>query len=393
METILLLVNPGSNRARFVEEAARAAGVATQVVAWERLLREHEDAWNKLRDVDDSILRIESPGRDALVEMLLLKWGSDALASADESAEQLWDAAQLQSRLPDKGLIVPMHQWYAGWTRLLKRVKATAPRACFSHDADEVLAMFDKARTHSMLREAGVPVAPSLGTITSWDELMHKMREAAWSRIFLKPLHGSSASGVIALETHGSDMQAFAPVEMLRADDGHLRLYNSRHVQRMRDIAAIRELVDALGVAGLHTERWMPKMGFAKRRCDLRVVVIGGRARHVVVRLSPHPMTNLHLGGTRGDAGLLRASICEEAWCRALEVCERAASVFPRSITVGVDLLLAPGGRDPRVLEVNAFGGLLPGELLDGWDTYRWEMEEMLRPGSTTSLQVSSTGA
>lgn len=387
METILLLANPGSNRACFVEEAARAAGVATRVIAWERLLREDGDAWSQLRNAGGSIIRIESPGRDAQVEMLLLHWGEST------NEEGHWSAAQIENRLPDKGHIVPMGQWYLGWERLLKRVQSCASEARFSHDITEVLLMFDKAATHTMLHKAGVPVPPSLGTIHDWDDLMQRMREAKWSRVFLKPRHGSSASGVIALEMHRNEVQAFAPVEMSRGDDGELRLYNTRHVQRLRDVSILRDMVNTLGTAGLHTERWMPKMGFAKHRCDLRVVVIGGRARHVVVRLSSHPMTNLHLGGTRGDTRLLRTSIGEEAWHHAMGVCERAASVFPRSVSVGVDLLLAPGGRDPRVLEVNAFGGLLPGELLDGWDTYRWEMEEMLRPGSTAFHQVSSTGA
>lgn len=381
METVLLLANPGSNRARFVEEAAHAIGVATRVIAWESLLREDEDSWEQLRHAGSSIIRIESPGRDAAVEMLLLHWGEKVLAEISE--ELHWNAAQIDAWLPDKGRIVPMRQWYAGWCRLLNRVKACAPHARFSHDVTEVISMFDKETTHRMLQDAGVPVPPSLGVIREWDELMHRMRAFRWSRIFLKPRHGSSASGVIALEMHRGEMQAFAPVEMSRGEHGELRLYNTRHVRRMRDVSAIREMVNALGIAGLHTERWMPKMGFSKHRCDLRVVVIGGKARHVVVRLSPHPMTNLHLGGTRGNLAEFRNMIGEAAWSQALAVCERAASVFQHSVSAGVDLLLAPEGRDPRVLEVNAFGGLLPGELIDGWDTYRWELEALLGPSST----------
>ena len=44
----------------------------------------------------------------------------------------------------------------------------------------------------------------------------------------------------------------------------------------------------------------MPKAGLAGHVFDLRVVVIAGRARHAVVRMSRGPMTNLHLLNRRG---------------------------------------------------------------------------------------------
>jgi hypothetical protein len=45
----------------------------------------------------------------------------------------------------------------------------------------------------------------------------------------------------------------------------------------------------------------MPKAGIDGRTFDLRVLVIAGRARHAVARLSRGPMTNLHLLNERGD--------------------------------------------------------------------------------------------
>jgi hypothetical protein len=108
-------------------------------------------------------------------------------------------------------------------------------------------------------------------------------------------------------------------------------------------------------------------------------------------------MTNLHLGNPRGDAEAFLAAISPEAWETARGVCERAAALFPKSLTTGVDLLIAPSGmrlgpsatrgslapkpkpkrtaptkaRSPfAILEINAFGDLLPGVLHDGHDTY-----------------------
>ena len=45
------------------------------------------------------------------------------------------------------------------------------------------------------------------------------------------------------------------------------------------------------------------------RAADLRVVVVAGRATHAVVRTSLHQMTNLHLGGSRGDLDSVRRAI------------------------------------------------------------------------------------
>jgi hypothetical protein len=107
---------------------------------------------------------------------------------------------------------------------------------------------------------------------------------------------------------------------------------------------------------------------------DLRVVVIAGRASHVVARTSRTPLTNLHLGNARGDLPAIRAAAGEERWAAAMRTCERAAACFPGSLHVGVDLMFAPGFAEHAVAEVNAFGDLLPNLLVDGRDTYAAEI-------------------
>ena len=128
----------------------------------------------------------------------------------------------------------------------------------------------------------------------------------------------------------------------------------------------------------MHVERWVPKAGIDGQTFDLRVVVIAGRAEHVVVRMARGPMTNLHLGNSRGDPTALREKMKDGAWEAAMASCERAASAFPRSLLAGVDLLIAPGYRRHAVLEVNAFGDLLHGVLARGLDTHSAEVEALL---------------
>jgi hypothetical protein len=116
-------------------------------------------------------------------------------------------------------------------------------------------------------------------------------------------------------------------------------------------------------------ERWFPKAGLDGLVVDLRVVMVDGAPSHVVVRGAHTPMTNLHLGGVRGDLGALRARAGRE-YDAALETCARVAACFPRTRQLGVDLMLGASWRSHAVAEVNAFGDLLPGLLVDGRDTY-----------------------
>lgn len=197
-----------------------------------------------------------------------------------------------------------------------------------------------------------------------------------YRRAFVKLAHGSSASGVLAVETGaGGRIRATTSVE--RAPSG--ALHNSLRLRRYEDERVIGAIVDALAPDGLHIERWLPKASQQGRSADLRVVVIAGRATHAVVRTAAGPLTNLHLGGARGDLDAAVAAVTAAGghWeTDALAVCERAAAAFPRTLCVGVDLLPALGWRGFAVGEVNAFGDLLPrltglpGSPAEGLDTY-----------------------
>jgi len=94
------------------------------------------------------------------------------------------------------------------------------------------------------------------------------------------------------------------------------------------------------------------------------------------MRTSRTPITNLHLGGLRGDLGVVRARTT--LWDRVLDVAARTAACFPGSLTTGVDLMVGADLRSVAVAEVNAFGDLLPGlgDLAgNGRDTYAEQIE------------------
>ncbi len=368
--------NPGSRRVELFQAALGRLGLPpAQVVAYADLLAGRECLAGAIQP--GALVRIELPGKDFEVERALLIAGADAAEA--EGCE--WIGCAAAERLMfEKGRILPSRQWYLGWCaalRLVERQLAACPAHRLMSAPADIALMFDKCGCHQRLAGAGVPVPRALGPLDSYDQLLDQMRQTGRARVFVKLAHSSSASGVVAYQASRDRHQATTTVEMVR-QGGELRLYNSRRIRVYRDQREIAELIEALCRHRVHVEEWLPKAGFANRTFDLRVVVIGGRARHLVARLSRGPMTNLHLLNERGDIDAVLGRIGPVAWEAARQSCERAMRCFGGSLYGGVDLLISADYRRHAILEVNAFGDLLPGVLCDGVDTYAAEILAML---------------
>ncbi|MDI6102145.1 STM4014 family protein [Actinoplanes sp. NEAU-A12] len=334
--------NPSNRRVSLFASAVLHAGLpAPSVFPWRDVLVSGRVPG------PGALVRIDSAGEDAEVDLLLRELGGGRPGRPAEHGEILATAAA-----------------FAGLRTALGRIRAGGG-VLLSQPAD-ILTMTDKPRCHALLAEAGIPVPPALPvSVDGYSSLRAAMDDARWGRVFVKPAHGSSASGVLALAAAGRRVTAVTSAEL---SDG--RVFNNLRVRRYDDEATIRAIVDRLAPDGLHVERWFPKAALDGRVLDLRVVVIAGRPRHVVVRTSRSPMTNLHLGNARGDVAAVRAAAGERAWAAGIQTCARVAACFPRTLHVGVDLMFGAGWRDHAVAEVNAFGDLLPGVLADGLDTY-----------------------
>lgn len=320
-----------------------------------------------------SIVRLESPGRNWPVEKALLLAGC-GLVEDEFCHLSHQEIVELEF---DKGRLLPSRQWYHGWRRLLERIRVQLeglnPLRILIPPA-HIGAMYDKVHCHQMMSTAGVPVPKSLGCPLSFEDLQAKMAATGTNRVFVKLAHGSSASGIVAYRTNGAQHHAVTTVELA----GSGQLYNTRKLRELRDVKEIAAVIDALCSHRVHVEHWIPKAGFAGRTFDLRIVVIGGRARHTLLRLSQGPMTNLHLLNDRAAPNELRTSIGEERWTSATRAAEASLALFPGSQYAGVDLLLQAGNLKPAVLEINAFGDLLPGTLDEGIDTYGAELQAVL---------------
>jgi D-alanine-D-alanine ligase-like ATP-grasp enzyme len=90
-------------------------------------------------------------------------------------------------------------------------------------------------------------------------------------------------------------------------------------------------------------------------------------------------MTNLHLGNDRTNLDALLTKVKQENWEEMKQTCQVAAALFPNSLYCGIDLLIRLDYRQHAILEINAFGDLLPGTTWNGFDTYTSEVKAMLK--------------
>jgi hypothetical protein len=368
--------NPGGRRVALLQEAlARCRLPPAVVVPYVELIAGRASLDQVVRL--GTAVRLESPGRDFEVERALVAAGADE-PDADGPTRI---SRQAVGRLAfDKGRIWYPRQWYLGFRATLRRLDeqlARCPPHVPTHRPPDVAVLFDKCGCQELFARHGIPVPRGLGPVHSFEELHERMRQAGCRRVFVKLAHGSSASGVVAYQTCGSRQMALTTVEMVRRE-GELRLYNSRRIRSYHKPADVAALIDALAREGVRVEEWVPKAGFDGHVFDMRVVVIAGTARHVVVRMSRSPMTNLHLLNSRGDLAAVLERMGPDAWEAARRTCEKAAAVFPDCLHLGVDLAIATGFRRHAVLEGNAFGDLLPGVLSEGVDTYEAEIRAVL---------------
>jgi hypothetical protein len=382
--------NPGSRRVELFQAALCGLGHApAQVVAYADLLAGRVHLASAVRP--GAVVRIESPGKDFAVEQALLALGA-AEPDVDPPRYERLTRAAVERLTFDKGRILALRQWYLGLQAALRLIAdqlAAGPAHRLMAAPGDILTMFDKRACHARLEQAGVAVPRSLGPVESYDELVPAMERAGCRRVFVKPAHGSSASGVVAYQTSHSRHMATTTVELVR-ERGELRLYNSRRLREYRDQAEIAALIDAVCRQRAHVEQWVPKASVAERVFDLRVVVIGGQVRHVVVRMSRGPMTNLHLLNERGIWPQVLERMGDAAWDDARRTCERAMACFPGSLYAGIDLLIGTDHRRHAVLEVNAFGDLLPGVLWDGVDTYTGEILSVLSASGRLTVHTGS---
>ena len=368
----VVLANPDGLRWRAYEPELRAfwaeRGVVPEmvVVPWRDAIAA-EGRLDELAAFDrPAVVRMESPGRDWEVSRMLLRLGSVA---EDDSTDIDWLGLEYR-----RGELVRPGLFYAGFRHVLHGLRASLdarphlrPTAC----PLQILEMFDKNVSGARLASAGVPVPPSLVAPAEPAALLEMLRRERYEPAYVKLNTGSSASAIAVIRHSASQTPVATSSIAMRGG----AFYSTRRLFQHTGMGL--ELVLAFLIReGVCVQQGIRMAQLEGQNFDVRVVVIRGKPRFTVFRLSPEPMTNLHLGGRRGDPAACRAAIPPRAWLDGLDACVEAAAQFPNCAMVGVDLLFEAGYRRHFVLEVNAFGDFFP-NLTDerGRGVHRAEIE------------------
>ncbi|MGH1335906.1 MAG: STM4014 family protein [Aureispira sp.] len=362
MLQFLWLGNPENRRCQFFLDAAKQEGFPPPIVlSYETILTDPIN-WKSLLSTID-IVRLESPGENAAVAQGLLQWGAQHPALK----------TPLSTTVPlPKGSLAGLRQQHLGFLLVLEQVEkalAAFPKIQLVNSLDYIRLCFDKQQCHAHFAEQNIAVPSALYQIQNYEELRSKMAQKGWNRVFVKPLHGSSASGVVAFRRQGQRLQAITSVEM-QQQNGQVKLFNSLRLQKYTQEKDIALLLDHLAQEEILVEQWIPKASLGEAVFDLRMVVVGGKCQHVVVRQSQSPLTNLHLGNQRGSLALLQEKMGTKKWQAIQQLVEQAAAVLPSHQYACLDVLVQADFKQSYILEANAFGDLLPRVLYQEKNTY-----------------------
>lgn len=374
---------PGSRRSELLRKAAEGwIELSLIEVPWLNLIQKRTDLRSVVRAGD--VVRIDSPGKHFETELALLRLGAE-LGDGEISPSR----AELDRLSYERGRLLWPGVWYAGFCVALNRI-ADQLRDCPLHrctaDVEQIKTMFDKTATHTHLGTRGVPVAPAIGRLRSFDELVGHVGQCGWSQVFAKLAYGSSAAGAMAIRFGRQRIIAVTTVEWDQTDSADLPvLYNTRRLRTLVSLRDISRTFDALCPHGVHVERWLPKAGIDEHSFDVRILTINGMPAHMVARMSRSPLTNLHLLNTRGQIDRVRRRCGETLWESLLNSCRRGAAAFGRSHCIGFDVLIDNAFARHAILEANAFGDLLPGMIDNGMDTYQAQLQSLFGTGEPSA--------
>ncbi len=369
----VIIGNPENRRVGMFREAlARQGQPEPVVIAW-RTLAEEESAAEAALDAlpeEPAFVRIDSFGEDFEVERMLLARGFE-----DAAARGAWAVSpdEVRALTYDHGRIFAPRQQHCGFLRVLgelERALAKRPWLRVTSAPTSIASLFDKEACAVAFAKAKVPIPRPLAKVSTPGELRARMRDTGVSRVFVKLTCGSSAS-CLAFYSCGGDSEApwlFTSMEM----DGDA-LYNSLRPRHYKDAKTIDRLLAFLIREGSHVEEAVPKAKIGAQFFDTRMLVVGGEVAFTVVRKSRHPITNLHLGGTRGTLEELASRVPETVLVEAHESCRKVFELYD-CLHVGIDVMFTADLGGHRVLEANAFGDLLPNLQWHGLDVYEWQI-------------------
>ena len=373
----VIVGNPGCRRVEgFLGRLDEYGQKNIDVIAYRDLILGRVDLATKLSS--DSILRIESAAEQIETRQLLMMLGRQ---KAIEEGSPVADESDIDIERKQGNFSHPLwsRQIYNGFCDLLFKIgqHADSSKCNVMNAPSDTAILFDKARCQKLFSDHRISIPSFVGQPRNYDEVRSMVRDVG--RGMLKTAHGSGASGCIALHSQGDRIRGLTPLRPITIENRSM-LYCRTSISVYTDELELAAIVNRLCQEHCHLEKWLPKAKFGNRNFDVRVVTIDVIACHRVARLSHGPFTNLNLKNERIPLDTLASETrCLDTHTlnRLNEISEMTASLFPRSIVLGVDALISPNGQI-AILEANAFGDLLPGVYHRGQDTYSVEIRVAL---------------
>lgn len=320
----------------------------------------------------NSLIRIESPGENFEVEKRIIALGENITDPGSVNGVNLEESY---------GQILYPSLWFTGFRQLMKNLKNEIEQCSKEHiwynHPDDILTMFDKTETKKILNNSGILTTSIHPQISSYEEFREYVEREKLSRLFIKLNGSSSASGVVAYEYNRrlSREQAYSTIEIDSSFD-RVTFFNSLKIRKYCDSKSIEIILNYLFSQGALIEKWIPKSTFEGMAYDLRILGVDSEPCQKIGRLSRSPMTNLHLGNRRADPSSL--GIREDVWQSINRSVTDVLKLFPRSLYAGLDVIVPKGSKRPVILEVNAFGDLLPNIFFEGNESYGTEIDAQL---------------
>ncbi len=244
----------------------------------------------------------------------------------------------------------------------------------FVNSPQGILDALDKRKMKGILEAAGIPVTPVfMERVESAEQLYDGMDAQRVSAVFLKPVCFSGAAGVVALrrQRRSGRMAAYTSCILEKGC-----VVNTKKIRMMREETSITALIQALIPMDVMAEKWIPKDTVNGKSYDLRVVWQFGKRKHMVVRQSASPLTNLHLNNEAADVGII--GLDRKGYEEIDALCRHAMEAVPGLRVAGIDILLEKGSRRPRIIEINGQGDLIYQDIYGENEIYKEQVQWML---------------
>ena len=348
--TYVIIADPHSLRYSFFERDLRRwwgdRGIAPeiQLITWQDVCVA-DGRIDHVLPRHNALLRIESPARDFDVIRELLRAGQRSIGQCESDWTEGLHGWIASPRLIFNGL--------RSCLRGIEKSLSSQTEVVSPAKPSDVALLFDKNETSTRLRDAGLPVPESFQPTGNAETLIEEVKARNWSKAYVKLAYGSCASGIVVLAPHANPESGITTVE--RISGLFYNSYDVRAVVGEELISILNFILDETATV----QQAIPKTQVSGRNFDLRVVVLAGKVIAVVCRVSDHPMTNLHLGGQRGDPEECRRRIGQRHWLDAMDCCCQAASLFDLPC-VGIDVAFDRNSGTPYILEMNSFGDFFP---------------------------------